>query len=834
MKYFLSLFAFTVLISTAPVKAQTVTGLEGFSIFLDPGHSQTENMGLYNYSEAQKVLRVGLALREMLLTQTDIDTVYISRTNDSQSVDLSQRDDLANATGADFFHSIHSNAGSNTTNNTLFLHGGWRSNGQTVEKTPNGGKEMGDIMEIELTDAMRIPTIGNWADRNFYQGSSVDNHDNQFPYLFVNRTTNMASVLSEAGFHTNPTQQKRNLNADWKRLEAQSFFWSILEYLDVERPPVGIATGYITNADGGLPINGAEISIGDSTYTTDTFESLFNNYAANPGDLQNGFYYMEGLENGPAQIIVEAEGFYTDTVDTNIISTDFTFTDVAMVSNIPPNVASTSIGEDGEINPGETLVLNFSRSMDRTAVENALTLAPEADYTLTWNSDKKLSISTNSFDFESSYTLKIDSTATDNSSYAHTLDGDADGTQGDSYSVTFETGPVDIIPPAISDIRPTNTQFNELRPIISATFDEHLDTTLFDEATVEVSKSDYVVPGETVYYTIGDRSVLNFFPSERLDKSRNYTFTFSKSISDTAGNSLGSDIVRTFPTGDQDIADETSVDDFEDGISAWWEPSQSGSTDGYIAEETSVEISTAEVNLLTNSSQSMRVNYGWDTTSTSNLIRQYRGGTTTPKFANDLILQTYVFGDGNGNKFRFMLRDGNGELEGSSWYTVDWLGWKLVSWDLSQDSVVAWVNGNGTLNGNLYLDSFQMTYTEGQPTTGFIVFDDLRAVEMGLATSTEPNDELISDVPNQIELKQNYPNPFNPSTNISFGLPQQSEVDLKIYDMLGREVATVYSGVKSKGFHTIQFDASRLSSGVYIYRLVTKSGTVSKKMTLLK
>lgn len=181
-----------------------------------------------------------------------------------------------------------------------------------------------------------------------------------------------------------------------------------------------------------------------------------------------------------------------------------------------------------------------------------------------------------------------------------------------------------------------------------------------------------------------------------------------------------------------------------------------------------------------------------------------------------------------------MLRDGNGELEGSSWYTVDWLGWKLVSWDLSQDSVVAWVNGNGTLNGNLYLDSFQMTYTEGQPTTGFIVFDDLRAVEMGLATSTEPDDELISDVPNQIELKQNYPNPFNPSTNISFGLPQQGEVNLKIYDMLGREVATVYAGVKSKGFHTIQFDASRLSSGVYIYRLVTKSGTVSKKMTLLK
>ncbi len=834
MKYYLSILAFAAILCSSPLKAQTVTGLEGFSIFLDPGHSQTENMGLYNYSEAEKVLRVGLALREMLLTQTDIDTVYMSRTNDSQQISLSQRTDLANTLAPDFYHSIHSNAGSNTTNNTLFLYGGWRSNGETVEKTPNGGKEMGDIMEIELTDAMRIPTIGNWADRNFYQGGSVQNHSNQYPYLHVNRETNMASVLSEAGFHTNPTQQKRNLNAEWKRLEAQSFFWTVLEYLNVERPAVGIAAGYITNADDDVPINGATVSVGDSTYTTDTFESLFSDYVTNRGELQNGFYYIEGLENGPAQVIVEAEGFYSDTVDTNIISTDFTFTDVALVSNIPPYITSTSVGSDNEINPGEDLVINFSRSMNKDSVVSSLSFTPDVDYNHSWNSaGDRLSITTSNFEFESSYTLKIDSTAIDNSSYAHNIDGDGDGNQGDPFILEFETGPVDIIPPAISDIRPTNTRLNELRPIVSATFDEPLDTTLIDDTTIEVSKSNYSVPGEIVYYSVGNRSVLNFFPSERLDKSVNYTLRFAKSISDTVGNSLGSDIVRTFPTGDQDIVNETSIDDFEDGISPWWEPAQSGSTEGYVAEETNVEIVSDKVNLLTNSSQALRVNYGWDTTRTAHMIREYRN-STSPKFANDLVLQAYVFGDGNGNKFRFMLRDGNGELEGSIWYNVDWLGWKLISWDLSQDSVVAWVNGNGTLNGNLYVDSFQMTYTSGQPNTGFIVFDDLRAVEMGMATSNEPENELSSNIPKQVELEQNYPNPFNPSTNISFGLPQRSEVTLKVYDMLGREVATIYSGVKASGFHTIQFDASTLSSGVYIYRLVTNSGTISKKMTLLK
>ncbi|MCK4754174.1 MAG: N-acetylmuramoyl-L-alanine amidase, partial [Calditrichia bacterium] len=102
-----------VLIFPVILSAQ-VTGLSGWDICLDPGHSQTENMGIYGYSEAEKNLRVGLRLREMLLNETDIDTVYITRTNDQQVVSLSQRTDYANPTfgvGATWFHSIHSDAG---------------------------------------------------------------------------------------------------------------------------------------------------------------------------------------------------------------------------------------------------------------------------------------------------------------------------------------------------------------------------------------------------------------------------------------------------------------------------------------------------------------------------------------------------------------------------------------------------------------------------------------------------------------------------------------------------------------------------------------------------
>ncbi|MEP5944960.1 MAG: N-acetylmuramoyl-L-alanine amidase, partial [Balneola sp.] len=423
-----SLLSIVFISFSTSTKAQQVTGLDGVSIFIDPGHSQTENQGLYGYSEPEKVLRIGLALQEMLLTQTDIDTVYIARTNDSQQVPLGQRDDLANATGADFYYSIHSNAPNVTNNYTLTLYGGWRSNGSTVEKSPNGGKAYGDALIVELTDAMRIPTIGNFADRNFYEGGSTSNHTNQWPYLFVNRTTNMASLLSEGGFHTVPFQQKRNLNTEYKRLEAQAAFWSFLEYFDVrdQQPVVGIATGVISDNDDGEPLNGATISIDGQSYTTDTFESLFNQYSSDPEELKNGFYYLEEITNGNQQVIVSAEGFYSDTATVDVLTDDFTFHDVSLVSATPPSITGLDVTDTLLVNPGENLVLQFSRKMVKETVEDAFSFMPADSIRLIWRTDSRMEIITNELEFESNYVLKIDSTAIDRSSYMHQLDGNSD------------------------------------------------------------------------------------------------------------------------------------------------------------------------------------------------------------------------------------------------------------------------------------------------------------------------------------------------------------------------------------------------------------------------
>lgn len=82
--------------------------------------------------------------------------------------------------------------------------------------------------------------------------------------------------------------------------------------------------------------------------------------------------------------------------------------------------------------------------------------------------------------------------------------------------------------------------------------------------------------------------------------------------------------------------------------------------------------------------------------------------------------------------------------------------------------------------------------------------------------------------PRKFDLSQNYPNPFNPSTTINFDLPADGFVILKIYNISGKEVATLLNETRSSGYHNISFNPANLSSGVYYYRL--ESNGISKVM----
>lgn len=91
-----------------------------------------------------------------------------------------------------------------------------------------------------------------------------------------------------------------------------------------------------------------------------------------------------------------------------------------------------------------------------------------------------------------------------------------------------------------------------------------------------------------------------------------------------------------------------------------------------------------------------------------------------------------------------------------------------------------------------------------------------------------------STIPNSFYVYQNFPNPFNPVTNIKFDLPYESYVTVKIFDLLGKEISTLFTGKQNAGTHELSFDASNLSSGVYLYRIQTDKNIAVKQMILIK
>jgi hypothetical protein len=93
-------------------------------------------------------------------------------------------------------------------------------------------------------------------------------------------------------------------------------------------------------------------------------------------------------------------------------------------------------------------------------------------------------------------------------------------------------------------------------------------------------------------------------------------------------------------------------------------------------------------------------------------------------------------------------------------------------------------------------------------------------------------------VPDKFEISQNYPNPFNPTTKIDYQLPFDSKVDIRLYDVTGREVKTLVNEISKAGYYTLEVNANQLSSGIYFYRIISKSiakdFVMTKKMMLIK
>lgn len=127
------------------------------------------------------------------------------------------------------------------------------------------------------------------------------------------------------------------------------------------------------------------------------------------------------------------------------------------------------------------------------------------------------------------------------------------------------------------------------------------------------------------------------------------------------------------------------------------------------------------------------------------------------------------------------------------------------------------------------LGSVEMIPGSISSTANFTTFGDFV-----LATPTSTSVEEESAVPTEFAVQQNFPNPFNPSTTIRYGLPSAAEVTVKVYNLLGSLVDVPFSGRQEAGYHSLAFDASRLTSGVYFYQVQAGSQVRMMRMVLAK
>ena len=706
--------------------AAEVTGWGDFKLFLDPGHSGRENQGLWGYSEAEKVLDIAHTIREYLTTYTDMpaECLMLCRETQNETVSLTERTDAANTWGADFYYSIHSDAGA-TTNTLVTLFGGWYTNGTPVEKTPIGGKEFGEYLEPNLKTVMRIGSRGNFYDRHFYD--RVTNHSNKYPYLHVNRESNMASILSEGGYHTIEAQQQRNINAEYKRLEAFAAFRAILQYMKMANPVQTFLTGVISNSENNVPINGATVTVGGKTYTTDTYESVFYKYTTNPDLIHNGFYMFEGLEAGSiVEVKFEAPGFdaVTKTVTIKSVTTgdagdNVTFLDVVLTNNLPAVVSGISFEDLTSVSPVKPLTLTFSRRMDRASVEQALSIDNEGVISTSWIDDCTLVIDLSQLASHQTYNLKIDASVAKNSQTGLSLDGDNDGVAGGDYVLTFTMAEADVTAPVVTSTYPAQDGevVYTLRPMIRIEYDEELswNEDKNGECVTLTDADGKTYAGKITHAVVEEKSVIHFYPTENLPLDKAFMVKVAGGLNDLFGNAT-EDFYFRFLSEYRSMTSNTVLSDL-DNTTGWWAPNGSGSTKGLTSEPTE-NTWTAVTTLAasTASTGSCHLHYTFDPAAADKLwqIREYHSSQNIDVASCDGILTLWVYGDASNNAISPCLRVRTGNKNGGLKIkpeVIDYRGWHLHVWDLTNDSYEHFT-GTENLTDKWRLDSFFLQHIE--------------------------------------------------------------------------------------------------------------------------
>ena len=255
---------------------------------------------------------------------------------------------------------------------------------------------------------------------------------------------------------------------------------------------------------------------------------------------------------------------------------------------------------------------------------------------------------------------------------------------------------------------------------------------------------------------------------------------------------------------------------------------------GYTLSGTKVNLAgcsfTPDNSIFVSPSSSGRLNYSLTTGGTSALYL----AKIIPISGTPEKLSIQIYGDGKKHWLRGEFADKDNEKFIINFTSgdpgIEWMdSWQFIEVNL-KDAVPSWANPSAVLSFPIQWTRLYLAETsDTKKDDGSICIDDFRA--HFTSTGTE---DVATVLPDDFKLFQNYPNPFNPSTAISFGLPERTQVVLSVYNQLGEKVAVLINGERESGYHGVEWNAANLPSGIYFYQLKTGKYRAVKKLLLMK
>lgn len=775
--------------------------LSGIKICINPGHGGNDSNDRFiattGFWESEGNLTKGLSLKDRLeaLGATVIMTRVENKTSDD--LPLSQIVAIANANNVDIFHSIHSNAHNSQVNYTLMLFQGFDS-----QPTFDGAKTMGSIMGSELLKANRTTSISNRGDFNFYGTGQA--------YLGVFKGLNMPGTLSEGSFHDYIPESWRLKNQDYLKHEALAMTRSFLKYYNKNEFTTGVIAGIVRDAVETVPFDYKPISTKNDQYKP------LNNFKVtlNPGNIEyygdnfnNGYFMFENLMPGEYTLIYEASEMARDSSKVTVIANQTVFADKFLNLQpilTPPTILSFSPNDNSiDVSNITKIIIEFDLRMNQEETQKAFKIEPSIDGSFSWeNIGKKLIFTPKtSFIQGTSYSVKLSTEAKSFFNININEEKIIKFTTRNNFEL-IEQYPKQGFENISSTVM-MKYKFN--KPVIFSSLSGNVKLIDKNENTISVK----------VNYSQFANGIIEFEPVQALLNGENYKVILKGGISDNEYVKLNKDYEINFKVEEYTPNKGNIIEDFEN-IENWINPLESTITKGVKTNLTKYLVSTTKKY---NGNNSALLEYEFTELNSDALINIELKNPIDINNSNNKYFGIWINGDNSKNIINYCFTDNlsNNILIFAD--SLNWTGWKLVYIDFNKQNI----------NQELKFKSIQIVQTQKSDLNGKIYFD---AVQTNSTTSLKESDNRKLSY----HLTQNYPNPFNPSTNIDIFIPTDNYVSLKLYDITGREVATIIDEYKKAGTYSVKIDSKKynLASGVYYYQLKSNNYSKTLKMILLK